>query len=59
MTPETIRETRLERGLTQEQAANEIGVSTAAVSRWESGGRDPARSPALIRSALERWLAGE
>lgn len=32
-----IREKRKELGLTQEQVAERLGVSTPAVSKWESG----------------------
>lgn len=32
-----IREKRKELGLTQEQIAERLGVSTPAVSKWESG----------------------
>lgn len=32
-----IREKRKELGLTQEQVAEHLGVSTPAVSKWESG----------------------
>ncbi|EPY2307824.1 helix-turn-helix domain-containing protein [Clostridium sporogenes] len=34
---EVIHRLRKEKGITQEQLANFIGVSTAAVSKWESG----------------------
>ncbi len=33
-----IRQKRLEKGLTQEQVANYLGVTTPAVSKWETGG---------------------
>ncbi len=32
-----IREKRKDLGLTQEQVAERLGVSTPAVSKWESG----------------------
>ncbi len=32
-----IRQKRLEKGLTQEQVANYLGVTTPAVSKWETG----------------------
>lgn len=32
-----VRQKRKELGLTQEQAARRLGVSPAAVSKWESG----------------------
>ncbi len=35
---ETIRKARRERGLTQEQLAEVMGVSVGAVSKWEQGG---------------------
>ena len=34
---EVIRKYRKERGLTQEQVAGHLGVSTPAVNKWESG----------------------
>ncbi len=36
-----LRKLRLEKGLTQEQLAEEFGVSAQAVSRWENGGACP------------------
>lgn len=39
--PENIRALRRERGLTQERLAEAIGVSSAAVSKWESGASTP------------------
>lgn len=38
---EQIREHRKKAGLTQEQVANYLGVSTPAVSKWESGSTYP------------------
>lgn len=32
-----IKQKRLEKGLTQEQVANYLGVTTPAVSKWETG----------------------
>ena len=37
MLDETIRTLRREKGLTQEQLAEVMGVSTASVSKWETG----------------------
>lgn len=34
---EIIRTRRLEKGLTQEQMANYLGVSAPAVNKWEKG----------------------
>lgn len=34
---EKLREHRRYRGMTQEEVANQIGVSAQAVSKWESG----------------------
>lgn len=36
-----LKEARLERGMTQEQAAQRLHVSSAAVSKWERG-KSPA-----------------
>ena len=38
---EQIREHRKKAGLTQEQVANRLGVSTPAVSKWENGSTYP------------------
>lgn len=38
---EQIREYRKKAGLTQEQVANYLGVSTPAVNKWESGSTFP------------------
>lgn len=38
---EVILKLRKEKGITQEQLANFIGISTAAVSKWESGSSYP------------------
>lgn len=37
MLDENIRVMRREKGLTQEQLAEVMGVSTASVSKWETG----------------------
>lgn len=46
-----IRQKRLEKGLTQEQVANYLGVTTPAVSKWETGATYPdiVLLPALAR----------
>lgn len=50
-TNQIIRDKRKEIGLTQEQVADYLGVSTPAVNRWESGATYPdiALLPALAR----------
>ena len=50
MLHDQIRELRRERGLTQEQLAEAMDVSTAAVSKWESGQSLPGL-PMLVRLA--------
>lgn len=35
---ETLACLRLESGLTQEEVANNLGITKAAVSKWECGG---------------------
>lgn len=46
-----VKEKRKELGLTQEQVADYLGVSTPAVSKWEKGASYPDVSllPALAR----------
>ena len=39
--PDRLRFCRRQRGLTQEQLAEAMGVSVAAVSKWELGQRTP------------------
>ncbi|MFQ5893161.1 MAG: helix-turn-helix domain-containing protein [Nitrospinota bacterium] len=53
--PATLRQARQERGLTQMQAAEEIGINQATLSRIERGTRPDPGTLAKIR----RWLAGE
>ena len=50
MTPAEIRKLREERGLSQSELAQKIGVTTNAVQHWEYGIRRPS-SPA--QKALE------
>ena len=38
-----IRDLRMERGLTQTEFADRLGVSPAIISQWENGGRIPRR----------------
>ena len=37
MLPETIRQLRRDKNLTQEQLAEVLGVAVGTVSKWESG----------------------
>jgi len=48
-----IRAARAGRGLTQTQAAAEIGISVDALRSWEQGQRRPT---GLYAQALARWL---
>ena len=52
--PQTIKHARLARGLTQRQAAEQLGVPRHTWARWERGERHPRGLYAL---ALARWLA--
>lgn len=45
---ERLKELRLEKGLTQTQLANEIGLSQSAVSFWENGERFPLATVIII-----------
>lgn len=49
---------RTEKGLTQEQLAEKIGVQQPTVQRWEAGGRQPRKGYLeMIAAALEVELA--
>ena len=41
MFPERLKTTRIERSLSRSQLASLLGVTEAAISRWESGSREP------------------
>ena len=56
MTATHIRAVRIERGLTQEQVARQIGVTSTTVARWKRGERAPK---GLYARAVEQWIAGE
>jgi DNA-binding XRE family transcriptional regulator len=43
----TLKQLRKLAGLTQEEAANELGVSHDTISRWESGSTQPT-APQII-----------
>ena len=47
-----LRRLRLERGWTQRQAAELLGVSAQAVSKWERGTADPSTSNLLALAKL-------
>ena len=51
--PARMREARLERGLTQTDAAAEVGITRGSWARMETGtiGFHPLR-----REAIERWI---
>ena len=53
--PEDIRNCRVERGLTAEDLAHQIGVTVSTVSRWECGHAAPSRMACL---ALDAWRHG-
>ena len=48
-----LRSLRLSRGLSQEGAAREVGVSWATWQRWETGKSQPR---GLARVALKLWI---
>lgn len=60
----SLKDERLRCGLTQEQVAEEFGITASAVSRWESGEMKP-RADKLLRLAelygcsVETLLRGE
>ena len=49
---EAIKVARMERNMTQEFVAGELGVSRQAVSKWESGASDPSTSNLLALAKL-------
>lgn len=56
--PAGRRALRQAAGVTQAEIAAEVGVSRAAVCRWESGKRTPRGGPARTYARLLRTLAG-
>ena len=56
VTGDTIRAARRRRGLTQIEAANEVGVHWNTWARWERGERTPT---GLYRKALVEWMLEE
>ncbi|WP_321924829.1 N-6 DNA methylase [Burkholderia sp. BCC1998] len=59
--PSTLRAIRAKLNLTQEQLAEQLGVSFATVNRWEGGGSKPQRAATEAISALaaEAGIEGE
>jgi len=49
---EIIRKLRRERNLTQEELAEQIGVTYQAVSKWESGASDPSTTNLMALAKL-------
>ena len=43
VTPESIREWRLQQGLTQEELAEKLGVEQSTVAKWETGAQKPGK----------------
>jgi predicted ATPase/DNA-binding XRE family transcriptional regulator len=58
MTPEDLREQRLQLGLSQAALARALGVAPNTVARWERNQME-IRHPELIQLALERLNGGE
>ena len=56
---EQIKNYRKTAGLTQEQVANYLGVSTPAVNKWEKGASDPSTSNLLTLAKLFNTTAEE
>jgi len=52
-----LRDVREQRGLTQQECADQIGVRVSTWAFWERGERAPTIR--LCVQALERWLWGE
>lgn len=53
-----LRELRKEKGLTQEQLAEEFNVSRRSVSRWETGSNLPDLDLLLELADHTRWSCG-
>ena len=49
---ETIKEYRMQKQMTQEFVAEQLGVSRQAVSKWENGTSDPSTSNLLALAKL-------
>jgi len=43
VTPESLREWRLEQGLTQDELAHKLGVDQATIAKWETGAAKPGK----------------
>lgn len=54
--PQVLRAVRLLRRMTQEEAADAMGVSLRAYTRWERGRMEPR---GLNLRAVRRWLYGQ
>lgn len=62
--PEKIKELRKQYDLSQEQLADKIGVSTQAITKWETGGGLPdienlVSIAALFNIAIDELLSAE
>lgn len=53
--PALVKGLRRRLELTQEQFAQEVGVTYSTVNRWENGKRVP--QPFLVKRLLEMWEA--
>lgn len=52
ITPEWIKQVRVDLDLTQEQFAARLGVSQGTVALWESGDRNPSGSAKILLEML-------
>jgi len=55
ITPEKVREYRIQLGMTQEGLARELGVSFSTVNRWENEGRGFQKG--LTKYALQKFFS--